>query len=77
MVKDLTTVKQGKATTVQDRSGECLTEERDILNRWAEYCTDYTNTRPMEIHQYSTVPIQTQRMTTPSFAEKWRLQYNH
>ena len=29
LVKDLTTVKQGKATTVQDRSGKCLTEERD------------------------------------------------
>ena len=27
MMKDLTTVKQGKATTVQDRSGKCLTEE--------------------------------------------------
>ena len=24
LVKDLTTVKQGKATTVQDRSGKCL-----------------------------------------------------
>ena len=32
-VKDLTTVKQGKATIVQDRSGKCLTEERQILNR--------------------------------------------
>ena len=32
--KDLTTVKQGKVTTVQDRSGKCLTEERQILNRW-------------------------------------------
>ena len=28
LVKDLTTVKQGKATTVQNRSGKCLTEER-------------------------------------------------
>ena len=27
LVKDLTTVKQGKATTVQDHSGKCLTEE--------------------------------------------------
>ena len=27
LVKDLTTVKQGKGTTVQDRSGKCLTEE--------------------------------------------------
>ena len=32
LVKDLTTVKQGKATTVQDRSGKCLTEERQGLN---------------------------------------------
>ena len=30
LVKDLTTVKQGKATTVQDRSGKCLTEERQM-----------------------------------------------
>ena len=33
LVKDLITVKQGKATTVQDRSEKCLTEERQILNR--------------------------------------------
>ena len=32
LVKDLTTVKQGKVTAVQDRSGKCLTEERQILN---------------------------------------------
>ena len=40
LVKDLTTVKQGKATTVQDRSGKCLTEEQQILNRWTEYCSE-------------------------------------
>ena len=39
-MKDLTTVKQGKATTVEDRSEECLTEERQILNRWTEYCSE-------------------------------------
>ena len=43
MVKDLTTVKQGKATTVQDLSGKCLTEERQILNRWTEYCSELYN----------------------------------
>ena len=32
LVKDLTTVIQGKATTLQDRLGKCLTEEREILN---------------------------------------------
>ena len=29
LVKDLTTVKQVKATTVQDRSGKCLRRTRD------------------------------------------------
>ena len=43
LVKDLTTVKQRKATTVQDRSGKCLTEEGQILNRWTEYCSEPYN----------------------------------
>ena len=33
LVKDFTTVKQVKATTIQHRSGKCLTGEREILNR--------------------------------------------
>ena len=28
LMKDLTTVKQGKAITIQDRSGKCRVEER-------------------------------------------------
>ena len=43
LVKDLTTVKQGKAITVQGRSGKCLTEERQILNQWTEYCSELYN----------------------------------
>ena len=43
LVKDLTTVKQGKATTVQYRSRKCLTEERQIPNRWTEYCSELYN----------------------------------
>ena len=43
LVKDLTTVKQRKATTVQDRSGKCLTEEQSILNRWTKYCCELYN----------------------------------
>ncbi len=43
LVKDLTTVKQGKATTVQDHSEKCLVEEREILNGWTEYCTKLYN----------------------------------
>ena len=44
LVKNLTIVKQEKATTTQDRSGKCLTEEREILNRCTEYCS--------ELHKY-------------------------
>ena len=43
LVKELTTVKQGKATAVYDRSGKCLTEERQILNRLTEYCSALYN----------------------------------
>ena len=42
-MKDLTTVKQGKAATVQGRSGKCPTEERETLNRSTEYCTELYN----------------------------------
>ena len=42
-MKDFTTVKKGKATTVQDRSRKCLTEEPLILNRWTEYCYELYN----------------------------------
>ena len=42
-MKDLTTVKQGKATTVQDHSEKCLTEELAILNCGTEYCTELDN----------------------------------
>ena len=43
LVKDLTTEKQGKSTTIQDKSGKCLTEENEILNRWTENCSDLYN----------------------------------
>ena len=44
-MKDLTTVKQRKATTstIQDRSGKCLTEEQEVLNQWTEYCSELYN----------------------------------
>ena len=43
LVKDLTTEKQGKSATIQEKSGKCLTEENEILNRWTEYCSDLYN----------------------------------
>ena len=43
LVKDLTTEKHCKSTTIQDKSGKCFTEENEILNRWTEYCSDLNN----------------------------------
>ena len=36
LVKDLTSEKQ-------ERSGKCLTEEKEILSRWTEYCSELYN----------------------------------
>ena len=45
LVKKLTSSKQGRTTTIHDKTGKCLTEEQDILKRWTEYCSElYTHT---------------------------------
>ena len=78
LVKDLTTTKQEKAAVVQGRSGTCLTEERQMLNRWTEYCSELYNYKASGDPSALKCPqTDRQRMTTPSFAQKWRLQYNH
>ena len=43
LVKDLTSEKQGRSSTIQDKSGKCLTEEKVILSRWTEYCSELYN----------------------------------
>ena len=40
LVKELTSSKQGRTTTVQDKAVKCFTEEQDILKRWTEYCSE-------------------------------------
>ena len=43
LVKDLTSEKQGRSSTIQDKSGKCLTEEKEILSRWTEHCSELYN----------------------------------
>ena len=44
-MKELTSLKQGRPTTIQDKAEKCLTEEQDILKRWTEYCSElFTHT---------------------------------
>ena len=42
-MKDLTAEKQGRSSTIQDKSGKFLTEEKEILSRWTEYCPELYN----------------------------------
>ena len=42
-MKDLTSEKQGRSSTIQDKSGKCLTEEKEIFSRWTEYCLELYN----------------------------------
>ena len=37
-MKELTSSKQGRTTTIQDKAGKCLT--KDILKRLTEYCSE-------------------------------------
>ena len=43
LVKDLTSEKQGRSSTIQDKIGKCLTEGKEILSRWPEYCSELYN----------------------------------
>ena len=45
LVKELTSSKQGRTTTIHHNAGIYLTEKQDILKRWTEYCSElYTHT---------------------------------
>ena len=39
-MKAQTSEKQDRSSTIQDRSGKCLTEEQEILSRWTNYCSE-------------------------------------
>ena len=43
LVTDLTSKKQGRSSTTQDKHGKCLTEEQEILSRWIEYDSELYN----------------------------------
>ena len=43
LVKELTSEKQGRSSTIQDKAGKCHTEEKEILSRWIEYRSQLYN----------------------------------
>ena len=49
LVKELTSSKQGRTTTIQDKAGKCLKEEQDIQKRWTEYYSElYAHTTTVD-----------------------------
>ena len=54
LVKDLTSEKQGRYSTVQDRSGKSLTKEQGILRSWTNIAQSCTTMRVVVTTQYWT-----------------------
>ena len=40
LVKNLISVKPGRFTTIQDKSGKYLTQEQEIFSQWTKYCSE-------------------------------------
>jgi hypothetical protein len=47
VIKNLTKQKQSRVSTIQDKEGNCLTEEKEIIDRWTEYCSDLYNNQTL------------------------------
>ena len=43
VVKDLTTTKQGRPSSIQSKAGKTLTEGKEVFDRWTEYCAELYN----------------------------------
>ena len=57
LVKDLTSTKKVRTSTIQDKDGKSLTEDQEILKRWTEYCSElynYTATGDSGVLQFPT-----------------------
>ena len=70
LVKDLTSSKQGRTTTIQDKNGKRLTEDRDILNRWTEYCSELYNHKAKGDPEVLKHPPVTKRVSHPILREE-------
>ena len=70
LVKDLTSTKQERTTTIQDKSGTCLTENNDVLKRWTEYCSEMYNYRATGDQEILNVPPATNSDNHPILREE-------
>ena len=69
-MKYLTSTKQGRTTTIQDKDGKCLSEEQDILKVWSEYCSELYNYRATGDPEVLNVPPATDNDNYPILREE-------
>ena len=73
VVKDLTNNKQGWPSTILDKDGKCLTETKDILNRWTEYTPElYSHSTTGDIEKLNT-NLSTDTDNFPIFREEMEI----
>ena len=77
LVTDLTSEKQGRSTSIQDKSGKCLTEEQEIPSRWAEYCSELYNYESYGAIQFWAAVSTQKKIYSQSFTRKLRSQLLH
>ena len=70
LVKDLTSTKQERTTTIQDKSRTYLTENEDALKRWTEYCSELYNYRATGHPEVLNVPPATNNDNHPILREE-------
>ena len=70
LVKTLTSTKQGKTNTIQDKDGNCLTKTNNILKRWTEYCAELYSHTVVGDPEVLTVPLVTNTDNYPILREE-------
>ena len=74
LVKDLTSEKQGRFSTIQDRSGECFTEKKRFSADGQNIAQNCTTMRVVETTQYWTAASLRKKICNQSSMKKLRLQ---
>ena len=73
----LTSEKQGRSSTIKDKSGKYLTEEKEILSRWTEYCSElynYESCGDNAVLEYWTAASPQKKICNQSSVRKLKLQ---
>ena len=70
LVQDLTSARQERTTTIQDKGGTCLTANEDIVKRWTEYCSELYNCRATGGPEVLNVPPATNNANRPILLEE-------